>query len=492
MSWDYNSGDSLSDEDKLALLAQQKAEAAGKPQLNLGDLGDRYDGYTQTPIKQGPTTPVAKGTTQDDLDAAADDEVGPPRSAMKPENGPPKSAMTPVSEQALAQLAKTRPDLVEAYKAKMKPSQDALADARDWQDKGNYGNVAGKLLNDFNNSQKTDVRLGNRMQDLGKAPTILKADRPEYDPSLINNVTAQGVKRAEEDRNQSRQDFGEEIALQDKGDQRADQDLARGDQATARARTIRSNDPNSVESQAAREYLKQVSPGVSGVKNFDNLTEDQAYKMAPGLMAKSNLDEKLAAHSEDVRFHNAQLAQGKANQADQKITTSQNQAMGRVSQQLESARGSPAVGQAEKDIYAADKANSLANLYGDPNKLSMPQVRLLASEIGKVASGGVPSMHELDGITPNTLTGKMSEITSRFTNKPTPANAAAFVKQYQEYANQLKKDAQGVISDKYGRVIESNKGKLHPDDYQALQDNYTNRFKATEAAPKVMHGSDLP
>ncbi|MGK4455558.1 hypothetical protein, partial [Klebsiella pneumoniae] len=85
------------------------------------------------------------------------------------------------------------------------------------------------------------------MQDLGKAPTIVKADRPEYDASPINTLSAQAVARANQDRQQTEQDFGEEQKLTDLGQRRADQDVAR-------QRMARENDPNSPESEQARNY----------------------------------------------------------------------------------------------------------------------------------------------------------------------------------------------------------------------------------------------
>lgn len=162
----------------------------------------------------------------------------------------------------------------------------------------------------------------------------------------------------------------------------------------------------------------------------------------------------------------------------------QNQSMQQTQQLLESARGNPAAAQAERDIYSAQKANSLANLYGDPNKLSQQQVNLLSQEVGKIAAGGVSSHSELQGITPNALVGQLSKTTGDLINKPTSAHAAAWVKQYTDYTNALAKDAQNVIQDKYGRVIESRKKSLTPENYQALQDNYINRFKNSDRTPQ--------
>lgn len=163
----------------------------------------------------------------------------------------------------------------------------------------------------------------------------------------------------------------------------------------------------------------------------------------------------------------------------------QDKVMARVQPLLESARGNPAVAQAEKDRYAAQKANTLVGMYGDPNNMPQSQVNLLVQEVGKIASGGTPAMHELDGISPNTLAGQLSSSWGKLRDQPTPARAAEFVKQYQDYANGVSKDAERVISDKYGRIIETNKKQLGPEHYQDLKDQYMGRFDQPAASPSM-------
>lgn len=153
-------------------------------------------------------------------------------------------------------------------------------------------------------------------------------------------------------------------------------------------------------------------------------------------------------------------------------------------QLLESARGNPAAAQAEKNLLNAANAKSLINMYGDPNQLSNQQVQLLVGEVGKVAQGGAPAMHELDALSPGALKGRLAGVWSKFSNEPTPANAGAFVKQYSDYVDLLQKDSEKVIEDKYGRVLNSAKRALDPRDYQVLRANYVDRFKnATTAGP---------
>lgn len=201
--------------------------------------------------------------------------------------------MEPLDDKTLAELEKTDPELVRQYRERMATSRQAVGDAQRMQDVGSYANVAGRLLNDLNNSQKRDVVLKNRIQDLGKAPTVQKATRPGYDDSIVNNLTAQAVGRAKEQRAQDLQDFNEEQKLTDLSANRADQKLA-WDKAA------RENDPTSEDSKLAREYLKQISPDAAKIPGFDNLSAAQAMKIAPGLMESNRLKEAAAARRDNL------------------------------------------------------------------------------------------------------------------------------------------------------------------------------------------------
>jgi hypothetical protein len=173
--------------------------------------------------------------------------------------------------------------------------------------------------------------------------------------------------------------------------------------------------------------------------------------------------------------------------ANAKVNDTQDKKLTQVQSLLEGMRGNPAVQQAEKDVYAAGKVNSLVNQVGDPNNMTREQAALLAGEVAKIAQGGSPTIHELDVLTPNTLQTKFAAITQRLTGEPTPANAGEFIKQYKEYADNLTKDAQKLITDRYGRILTVNKSKLSSDDYNSLNDAYLNRFKdaAKEADVKI-------
>lgn len=154
-----------------------------------------------------------------------------------------------------------------------------------------------------------------------------------------------------------------------------------------------------------------------------------------------------------------------------------------VADQMENVRGTVAK-QAEQDNYNATKADSLINLYGDPNKLSSAQVSLLATEIGKMASGGVPAMHELDKLDPTSLRRAVSERMSKILNRPVAANAGGFVGALKDYANALQKDAHNIITDRYQRILDTNESRLNDDDYDQFNETYINRFKGNEPETK--------
>jgi hypothetical protein len=255
------------------------------------------------------------------------------------------------------------------------------------------------------------------------------------------------------------------------------------------------NDPSSRYSQIMRQFLapklqaqqekelgRKFTPEEQ--EQFDsNMSATPASGLEPiqkYVEAETNAQAKLE-YLKTLKERQYQDAQAKVNEAR---TQKQNQALGQVTTLLESARGNPAARQAESDIYAAQKANSLANLYGDPNNLNPQMVQLLHGEIAKIAQGGSPTMSELQGLDEKTLVSKFGRIYQEFMNNPTKANAGAFVKQYQDYANQVTKDAQKQIHDRYGRIIETNKNRLSEDDYKHLNDNYVNRFNEEMKASK--------
>lgn len=245
-------------------------------------------------------------------------------------------------------------------------------------------------------------------------------------------------------------------------------------------------DPNSEISQNTRNTFKNILGPKGAGAIGDNSSAADLEDTGVGGLIKTKLQ---GENSADVAMTKGlMMANAYGSKAQDREDKNHSQALQQTQSFLESARGNPEVAQAQKDMYAAKKLDSLANLYGDPNKLSPAQVQLAASEVAKIASGGVPASHELQGLNPSTVPKSLAEAAQYFSNNPQAANSGAFVKQLQDYTSALKADAQGVIKEKFGRVIETRKKQLGDDNYQTLKDQYLAPFD-TQAPTQGLVGS---
>lgn len=351
--------------------------------------------------------------------------MGPPSSLAAPQP-PPSSQGKSVSDTVQAAIKNKYgyPDGMDA---------DSLADAQSAQNQNQFAANFGKAIN----------------QMAGGIARVAPPQTPVFDEMSKN------AGLPVDQLMQQRKGFQDEMTLKEK-----QEDL---DPDSAKAAIWRKS-LGDLASQVGLSKTDLSSMNVNDLKAFASGPEEFAAKL-------QNQKQMKEIQLESIRA-NKELAQS------QKASQQQNQAMQQTTQLLESARGNPAAAQAERDLYSADKADSLMNLYGDPNKLSQQQVNLLAQEVGKMASGGSPSMHELQGISSNAVTGQMAAFAGRLENHPTAANAAAWVQQYKDYTDALKADAKKIIQDKYGRVIEGRKAQLGDDNYQALKSQYLDRFKS--------------
>lgn len=249
-------------------------------------------------------------------------------------------------------------------------------------------------------------------------------------------------------------------------------------------------DPNSAESKQIRALYAPlfVKAGLDPTV-LDSLgaSDIKAYAQQP-LEAIDKMKSQETQKAIQLELTRSRVQQAQENR--------QTQAYNATVQQLETGRGQPVVQQAERDIYAAQKANTLIAQApgGDPNKLSDAQVHMLYADIGKIAAGGQPQQSELNFITPSALVGKLSKVYSNFVNSPTPAYAGAFIQQAKQYADGLTKDAQNVITDRYNRVIGAKSSQFSGDQNAMLKTQYVDRFKQAAdqglKTPKVPNDSE--
>lgn len=238
-------------------------------------------------------------------------------------------------------------------------------------------------------------------------------------------------------------------------------------------------DPNGVKAAILRRQYAPIAQKVGidpSTLNGLSVQDLKEFASQP-LEFAAKLKAQDQQHQESLAMKKL-LMQG---QMDDKKTKREQKTFDDLSTHLESMRGNPAAQQAERDIYAADKISQLAS----KGNLSPQMVQLLASEVGKIATGGVPTTHELQGLVPNTLPSQLASLAQRVMNKPEGADAQEFIKQFQGYAQSIRGDAERTIADRYGRMIDLQKGGLSPEHQSILQEKYLNRFKKQAEQPAV-------
>lgn len=212
---------------------------------------------------------VAKLQTNPEADSIAERNFDAPGNNPNYGRSPDFTNMDP---KVLNHLAKVNPSLVEAYRKKMGTADGEVSAAKERAKWGRYADVAGNLLTDYSNSQRKDVILGNRMQDLGKKHDRVEAKQDSW--KSVAPLFEKDVAEAENDRTRAERMFDKETSL--------------GVMDKANAKEAKSNDPSSAESAAAREFLKKISPQAASMAGFNNLSEAQINKMAPELYKSYN------------------------------------------------------------------------------------------------------------------------------------------------------------------------------------------------------------
>lgn len=290
-----------------------------------------------------------------------------PVSALaKPQPGPrtKQSSRPPViAEPILQQLEASRPDLVAEYRKKMAAADEGVRNAEEMQGYMGLANLAGKAFTDFANSQKEDVILKNRMQDLGKAPTVSQAQRSEYDGSMLDKLAAQQVASAKGKRDDVRQGFDEEQKL------------------SAYASGERMKDPNSAESKSARAFLRSVLPISAKTHGIDSMSAAQLEKVSPMLMEKWKADRAQANADRDYKLKEREIT-AKASEK-KKLSGDEQKVVSYAAANLK------AIQDMRKALANGDNTFTV---YGDNNFTEA--ARRAAENFGRLQSGGAINKDE--------------------------------------------------------------------------------------------------
>lgn len=157
---------------------------------------------------------------------------------------------------------------------------------------------------------------------------------------------------------------------------------------------------------------------------------------------------------------------------DTKTSEAQNKAYTSMRHDLETFRGNQAAQQAALKVLNADTALAIVK-NKDPNTLTTQDLHLLAEEMGKVASGGVPTESGVKALLPNTLATKVAEMKSFLSNNPSDANAAKFIQHNMQYLEEMKNVANSTLSSYRSNIAKGYKSRVRPEDYEEATRDYS-------------------
>lgn len=387
------------------------------------------------------------------------------------ENQKQASAIDP---SILEHMAKSDPELVGQYKARMGKGDEGVAKAQKTQDMMSYANTAGDLLNKYSNSQKRDIILENGINHLADPQKVIKADRPEYDGSDLDAAGKQAVDRAKEERANGQNEFMNEQKVGDMARTNSDKDLLR--QAAARA-----NNSTSEESAFAREFLKKQVPGIENTPNFDKMTATMASKFAPDLSKAYQSEQNRKAHSSDIKTQ----VDARTSAGDERATNSANKQNTAVSMKLSDKYNKDGVTVATGEVRtAAAKAEGLVKTPSPSNDTALIYNFMRANDPGSTVREsefalatnraslpakvqGYLTMMESGQLT----TEKRLEILASIRNlaKSQESRQAETDEYYTNQSNHYGADPDFVIGKKRSTFNEDGKAKAAPTNKRATQ-----------------------
>ena len=250
------------------------------------------------------------------------------------------------------------------------------------------------------------------------------------------------------------------------------------------------NDASSPQSQTVQALVSKLYPG--------KFTPDQ-------LSTITAADQSLIIKPLELESKIRQASQDKQDARDQKATDAQMKANTMLRTGLETFRGNQAVQQAGKDVLSAKKALEIVQ-GKNPDDLTTQDLAILATEMAKVSSGGVPTEGGIKHLMPDNLQTKLAEIQNFLTSKPTNADAGAYITKNMAYLKDMQNVAQGTLSSFRKNILKGYKGRVSDDMYQSAIDDYglggdepaqnnsqpQSSKPNTGAAAKAPHGGKYP
>lgn len=226
--------------------------------------------------------------------------------------------------------------------------------------------------------------------------------------------------------------------------------------------TEEANDPDSPKSKAIQSMIQKLYPGKFTPEQLSKLSAADAQDV---VFKPLELDEKI----KEAQANHQMLRQDRIDKAQTKATDAQSKVYTTMRKDMESFRGNQAMQQAALAVLNSDKALALVQSTPTPQNLN-----LLADEMGKIATGGVPGEHGTQALLPNNLYTKVAEIKSWVTGHPNASSAdvSEYLQNNKDYINQVKSIAAKGLHDYRTNIAKGYKARVSPDQYQEASDDY--------------------
>ncbi len=322
--------------------------------------------------------------------------------------------------------------------------------------------------------------VAKKASDLKNAGQVAELQDKAHSRSLADNADS----RAQSGEERSKTTFDHTQSRQAGDD--AFTDASRKNQTDEFAASAERRDPNSQTSQDFKKFVGKVAPDLAN--SLGNMSYEDASKAVPGMVN--------AYESRKAREQSAQIsADGKKAVQAEKGEAASDKNYTQMRKDLESFRGNAAAQQASKDVLSADKALQIVK-GKDPNHLTNQDLSLLAGELAKVATGGVPTEHGIQTLMPNNLATKAAELQSFLSSKPTDAQAGEYIKKNMAYLEEMRDTAHKTLNSYRTNIAKGYKSRVKPESYSEAVNDY-GLGEQPPAAPgqpsaQITHGADLP
>lgn len=234
-------------------------------------------------------------------------------------------------------------------------------------------------------------------------------------------------------------------------------------------------DPTSPQSKAVQGMISKLYPGKFTPDQLSAVSADDAE----GLIYKPlELDEKIKEKQQE----HADTASDRSDRAETKVTDAQAKAYTSMRKDLESFRGNQSMQQAALAVQNSDKALALAQATPTPQNLN-----LLADEMGKIATGGVPGEQGTKALLPDNLYTKVAQMKAWVTGHPnaSAADVSEYLQNNKDYINQVRSIAGQALNSYRTNISKGYKHRVAPDDYQEAVDDYGLGGSPTQNAPQT-------